>query len=103
MKNTDQSRLESALKSTKTCRGCNFTPTWDEQKRQLGRLVRHGFSVEAAKKLMPLCYRCATAVLRQQAPAAGASTGTRSGGVSRISYVSDLCTHPKIGGACKGH
>lgn len=40
--------------------GCPVSLTWAEQRRQFGRAVRAGLSVDEIKALMPRCQKCMT-------------------------------------------
>lgn len=46
------------------CLQCGYSITWATQRQQFGRLMRKGFSVEDARKLLPRCQVCLTATLR---------------------------------------
>ncbi len=62
------------MKNTKgKCPRCNGPMTWSEQRRQYGRLAKHGMSPEQIKPLMPRCYRCITAWLRDRGSKAASS------------------------------
>jgi len=47
------------------CLRCQRPMNWAEQKRQFGRLMSIGFTVEEAKQTMPRCQKCMTAHLRE--------------------------------------
>lgn len=47
------------------CLSCLRVLTWDEQKRQFGKLLKKKyFSVEEAKAMMPRCQKCVTVELK---------------------------------------
>jgi hypothetical protein len=46
--------------SKTVCLRCGYPITWDDQKRQWGRLMRRGVSPEEGKALMPRCQKCNT-------------------------------------------
>jgi hypothetical protein len=47
-----------------TCNGCSRLMTWDDHKKQFRRLLmRHGFTKEKVKEVMPKCEKCMTAYL----------------------------------------
>jgi uncharacterized protein with PIN domain len=45
------------------CLHCNRELTWAEQRRQFGRVMRTGLTVEEARALLPRCQKCMTLVL----------------------------------------
>jgi hypothetical protein len=46
------------------CLGCGWIMmTWAEQRRQFGRAVRAGLSLDETKQLMPRCQKCTTEAL----------------------------------------
>lgn len=51
------------------CDGTNYTRcgnamTWDEQRRQFGRLMRNGLSLDEAKAVASRCQKCTTDLFR---------------------------------------
>ena len=55
------------MNTSVTCRDCGWTGmTWAEQRRQFGRVVQAGLTIDEAKTLMPRCQRCTTIVLRSR-------------------------------------
>jgi hypothetical protein len=50
----------------KRCQKCRALITWDEQRKQYGRLLRAGFALWQVKERMPLCYRCTTIKIRDE-------------------------------------
>ena len=46
------------------CIACGCGLTWEAQRRQFGRMMRHGLSPDAAKPLTPRCQKCTTTLLR---------------------------------------
>jgi hypothetical protein len=46
------------------CQNCNCEMTWSEQKRQFGRMLRKGLSIEDAGRLSPRCSKCVTQFFR---------------------------------------
>jgi hypothetical protein len=42
------------------CQRCGTPMTWAEQRRQFGRAIRYGLTVEVAKAEMPKCGKCVT-------------------------------------------
>jgi hypothetical protein len=47
-----------------TCIGCQHPKMdWREQRRQYGRMLRHGLTAAEANRLMPRCQKCTTIVL----------------------------------------
>jgi hypothetical protein len=53
-----------------TCLNCGlgYGVTWEQQRRQFGRLIRRGFTAEQAKKILPRCQKCVTTYLRMEGP-----------------------------------
>ena len=48
-------------------RRCRTPMTWDQRRRQFGRLMRRGLSTEKAKRIMPpLCQKCLTVTLDER-------------------------------------
>jgi hypothetical protein len=48
-----------------TCSRCRTPMTWAAQKRQYGRLLRHGLSQDAVKgSSMPRCQKCVTLIFK---------------------------------------
>jgi NAD-dependent SIR2 family protein deacetylase len=53
---------------TKTkCLRCYYTMTWEQQRRQYGRLMKRGMTQKQAQELLPRCQKCMTEVLRDPA------------------------------------
>jgi hypothetical protein len=48
------------------CLDCNYPMTWEHQRRQFGRLMRLGMSVQDAKSILPRCQKCMTLLLRDR-------------------------------------
>jgi len=42
--------------------------TWDQQRRQFGRLMQKGFTVDEAKAALPRCQKCLTLWLHADDP-----------------------------------
>ncbi len=59
-------RLAAANRGRTRCRRCNYEMTWAAQRRQFGRLMKRGLSVQQAKEILPPCQTCVTRYLRDQ-------------------------------------
>lgn len=47
------------------CSVCDNRITWEEQRREFGRLLKGGFSRNQAKAVMPRCCDCVSTLLRR--------------------------------------
>jgi hypothetical protein len=47
------------------CTRCGEEQTWATTRASFGRMMRKGFTVEAAKQHSPICSRCVTQVARE--------------------------------------
>jgi hypothetical protein len=66
------------LSSSKAlCSGCGRQMTWEQQRRQYGRLLRAGKAPVEAKALTPRCQKCVTAAVREVREVRGFTTCSR--------------------------
>jgi SOS response regulatory protein OraA/RecX len=73
---TDDTMIE-ARRTVTVCLRCHYPMTWEQQRRQFGRLMRKGFTKDEAKAALPRCQICMTVWLRAY----------------RLSSITDSATH----------
>jgi hypothetical protein len=59
--------IEPPLRKPTVCLRCGYPMTWENQRRQFGRLMRRGMTTEETKALLPRCQKCMTTALRDAA------------------------------------
>ena len=64
MKQTYETYENYKRVKTHACLDCGREVTWQERRRQFGRVMRAGLTAEEAKALTPRCQKCMTLVLK---------------------------------------
>lgn len=66
--NDQENDQDDRPKKRAICRDCRYPMTWDQQRRQFGRLMQKGFTVDEAKAALPRCQKCLTLWLHADDP-----------------------------------
>lgn len=66
--NSSDSSVASALKPRRQdrCKRCRYAITWADQRKQFGRMIKRGLSIDEIKAIQPRCQKCVTVYLRER-------------------------------------
>jgi hypothetical protein len=58
--------MTARLPKRDKCLRCQNPMTWADQRRQYGRAMRAGMTVEEARRILPRCQKCMTVLLHAE-------------------------------------